>query len=242
MLAFDRDGRLVISTGDGGSGNDPFGNGLDRRSLLGKLLRIDVDAGRPYGIPSNNGFAGDPEARAEVHAIGLRNPWRFSIDRTSGDIYIGDVGQSGWEEVDVLHLGRRAASFGWSDMEGPDCVGDRACRPGDHVLPSVAYRHHEADLRHCAVIGGYAYRGVRGTLPQGTYLYGDHCSGVIWSVPVAELAAGTAAPIIAVRLEPAYGQLQSFGEDDGGELYLVTSGGQILHILGAAATSGRSPG
>jgi glucose/arabinose dehydrogenase len=236
MLAFDRGGRLVISTGDGGSGNDPLRNGLDRRSLLGKLLRIDVDAGRPYAVPSDNGFAADPEARAEVHAIGLRNPWRFSVDRASGDLYIGDVGQSGWEEIDVLPLGRRDASFGWSDMEGPDCLADRACRPGDHLPPAVAYRHREADLEHCGVIGGYAYRGASGTLPQGTYLYGDHCSGVIWSVPVVELAAGTAVPSIAGRLAPAYGRLQSFGEDDDGELYLITSGGTILHVLGSAAT------
>ena len=190
MLAFDQDGKLIIGTGDGGSGNDPHGHGLDGWSLLGKLLRLDVDRGWPYVIPADNGFAGDPDARAEIHAIGLRNPWRFSIDRASGDLYIGDVGQSAWEEIDVLPHGTRGASFGWSDMEGPGCLGDRPCDPADHIAPAIAYPHVAGEQAHCAVIGGYAYRGSRATLPQGTYLYGDYCSGTVWAVPVADLLAG----------------------------------------------------
>ena len=205
MLAFDSDGMLVISTGDGGSGNDPHGHGLDRWSLLGKLLRLDVDRGWPYVIPADNGFAGDPDSRAEIHAIGLRNPWRFSIDRASGDIYIGDVGQSAWEEIDVLPHGTRGASFGWSDMEGPGCLGDRPCDPAAHIAPAIAYPHVAGDGVHCAVIGGYAYRGSRATLPQGTYLYGDYCSGTIWAVPVAELLAGDAAPVVVGRVDPGLG-------------------------------------
>ena len=235
MLAFDQDGKLVIGTGDGGSGNDPHGHGLDRWSLLGKLLRLDVDHGWPYVIPADNGFAGDPDARAEIHAIGLRNPWRFSIDRVSGDIYIGDVGQSAWEEIDVLPHATRAASFGWSDMEGPGCLGDRACDPATHIAPAIAYPHVAGDGAYCAVIGGYAYRGDRATLPQGTYLYGDYCSGTIWAVPVADLLAGDAAPIVVGRVDPSLGQLQSFGEDDEGELYVVTNGGHILQVTTAAA-------
>lgn len=230
MLAFDHDGRLLIGIGDGGSGNDPEGHGLDRSSLLGKLLRIDVDSGWPYAIPPDNGFAGDPGARGELHAIGLRNPWRFSIDRVSGDLYIGDVGQASWEEVDVLRPGSREASFGWSDMEGPDCVGEPACDPAAHRAPALAYRHSDGDIGHCAVIGGYAYRGARGSLPEGTYLYGDYCSGTVWALPAADLVTGRASPIIAGQLDSSFGQLVSFGEDDAGELYLVSSSGYILRI------------
>ena len=234
MLAFDLDGMLLIGVGDGGSGDDPQRHGLDRRSLLGKLLRIDVDVGWPYAIPADNGFGADPSARAEIHAIGLRNPWRFSVDRVSGDVYIGDVGQSGWEEVDLLPRGSREASFGWSDMEGPGCLGDRPCDPAAHRPPVVAYRH-DGELGHCSIIGGYAYRGSAGTLPPGTYLYGDYCSGVIWAVPVEQLVAGTAEPAIVGRVDPAYGQLVSFGEDDAGEIYVVTSGGAVLRIGGVTA-------
>ena len=235
MLAFDPDGRLVISTGDGGSGNDPHGHGLDRWSLLGKLLRLDVDQGWPYVIPADNGFAGDLDSRAEIHAIGLRNPWRFSIDRLSGDIYIGDVGQSAWEEIDVLPYGTRGASFGWSDMEGPGCLGDRPCDPAAHIAPAIAYPHVAGDGAHCAVIGGYAYRGSGATLPQGTYLYGDYCSGTIWAVPIADLLAGDATPVGVGRVDPGLGQLQSFGEDDEGELYVVTNGGHVLKVTPPAS-------
>ena len=230
MIAFDPHGMLLIGSGDGGTGNDPLGHGLDRSSLLGKLLRIDVDRGWPYAIPPDNGFAGDPGARAELHAIGLRNPWRFSIDRASGDLYIGDVGQSGWEEVDVLTPGSRQTSFGWSDMEGPDCLADRACDPEAHTAAALAYQHRDGDGGHCAIVGGYAYRGGRGSLPEGTYLYGDYCSGTIWAVPAADLAAGVAATSVVGRLDPAFGRLVSFGEDDAGELYLVSSGGDILRL------------
>ena len=113
----------------------PTATALDRASLLGKLLRLDVDRGWPYATPLDNGFAEDREARPEVHAIGLRNPWRFSVDRESGDLYIGDVGQGDWEEIDVLPRGTRAASFGWTEMEGPDCFYGRDCDPTAHTSP-----------------------------------------------------------------------------------------------------------
>ena len=193
MLAFDHDGMLVAAIGDGGSGNDPLGNGQDPASLLGALLRLDVDRGWPYAIPPDNGFAGDPAARSEVHAIGLRNPWRFSVDRLTGDLYIGDVGQGDWEEIDVLRTGTRRASFGWSEMEGRECFYGRPCDPADHILPAVAYPHVDGDIGHCSVIGGYAYRGSAGSLPDGTYLYADYCSGTIWGVPVEPVAGGRCA-------------------------------------------------
>ena len=230
MLAFDDDGMLLVSVGDGGHADDPYDNGQDRASLLGKLLRLDVDRGWPYATPLDNGFAEDPRARAEVHAIGLRNPWRFSVDREGGDIYIGDVGQREWEEVNVLPAGAREASFGWSDMEGRDCFMDRDCDPSEHILPAVAYPHVDGDSGHCGIIGGYAYRGDAGTLPDGTYLYADYCSGTIWGVPAQQLRADTAAPAVVGYVPSDLGQVQSFGEDDAGELYLLTSEGQVLGI------------
>ena len=232
MLAFDHDGMLVAAIGDGGSGNDPLGNGQDPASLLGALLRLDVDRGWPYAIPPDNGFAGDPAARSEVHAIGLRNPWRFSVDRLTGDLYIGDVGQGDWEEIDVLRPGTRRASFGWSVMEGRECFYGRPCDPADHIPPAVAYPHVDGDVGHCSVIGGYAYRGSAGSLPDGTYLYADYCSGTIWGVPAGQLLAGDAQPQVVGQVPAEMGLVTSFGEDDDGELYLVTDAGYVLAIDG----------
>ncbi len=230
MLAFDQQGMLIVSTGDGGSAGDPLGNGQDRASLLGKLLRLDIDRGWPYAIPMDNGFADDPEARPELHAIGLRNPWRFSVDRETNDIYIGDVGQGHWEEVDILRPDTPSPSFGWSQMEGRDCFGNDPCDPDAHILPAVAYPHADGDTAHCSIIGGYAYRGEAGSLPDGTYLYADYCSGTIWGVPAEQLSQGDARPAIVGQVPADMGRAVSFGEDDAGELYLLTSGGDVLAI------------
>lgn len=230
MLAFDDEGMLLVGSGDGGAAWDPHDQGQDPASLLGKLLRIDVDGGWPYAIPDDNGFLGVPGARGEVHAMGLRNPWRFSIDTSSGDIYIGDVGQDSWEEIDVLQWGEREVSFGWSDVDGETCLLSEPCDDADYRAPSILYSHVDGDVGHCGVVGGYAYRGVAGTLPQGTYLYADYCSGTIWAVPVEQLLADTAVPTVVGRLDPAFGLVQSFGEDDAGELYLLTSDGAVLRI------------
>ncbi len=230
MLAFDHEGMLLAAIGDGGSANDPLGNGQDRASLLGKLLRLDVDHGWPYATPADNGFADDPAARAEIQAIGLRDPWRFSLDRETGHAYIGDAGQSQWEEIDVLAPGAREASFGWSVMEGEGCVAGHECVPGDHIAPAVAYAHEDGETGHCAVVGGYAYRGAAGSLPAGTYLYADHCSGTIWAVPAEQLQAGAATPAVVGRVPTELGQPRSFGVDDAGELYLVTTGGYVMGL------------
>ena len=237
MLAFDREGMLLVGIGDGSTGNDPAGNALDRASLLGKLLRLDVDHGYPYATPPDNGFVDDRSARREVHAIGLRNPWRFSVDRELGDVYIGDVGQADWEEIDVLPNGAREASFGWADMEGNECFYGRDCDPEAHIAPAVAYPHVDGDTGHCAVVGGYAYRGEAGTLPAGTYLYADYCSGTIWGLPVEQLLADDAAPAVVGQVPTDLGLPVSFGEDDGGELYLVTNAGYVLHLTGTATAA-----
>jgi glucose/arabinose dehydrogenase len=233
MLAFDAEGMLVAGVGDGSTGNDPDGAGQDRASLLGTLLRLDVDRGFPYGVPPDNGFAGDREARGEIHAIGLRNPWRFSVDPDTGHIYVGDVGQGEWEEIDVLAPDMREPSFGWSVMEGPDCFYGRDCDPAQHIAPVVAYPHVDGEVGHCGVVGGYAYRGQADTLPPGAYLYADHCSGTVWAVPAEQLRAGEASPAVVGQVPAELGQVQSFGEDDAGELYLLTNSGNVLAI-GAA--------
>jgi glucose/arabinose dehydrogenase len=229
MLAFDRDGMLLAGIGDGGHADDPQKNGQDRASLLGKLLRLDVDRGWPYATPEDNGFSDDARAKPEIHAVGLRNPWRFSVDRESGDVYIGDVGQREWEEINVLPPGAREASFGWSEMEGRECFGGD-CQTEAHIDPAVTYPHVEGEAGPCAVIGGYAYRGVAGSLPDGTYLYADYCSDSVWAVAAEQLRADKAAPAVVGQVPPEYGQTASFGEDDAGELYLLTDAGYVLRI------------
>ena len=231
MIAFDTEGMLLAGIGDGTTGNDQADVGLDPSSLLGALLRLDVDRGFPYGTPPDNGFAAVPGARAEVHAIGLRNPWRFSVDRATGDVYIGDVGQMSWEEINVLAPGTRAASFGWSDLEGAGCFQDRDCDPEAHLAPAVAYPHVDGETGHCSVIGGHVYRGRAGTLEAGSYLFADYCSGTLWSAPASELSAGAAEPVRIGAVPLEYGQVTSFGEDDAGELYLLTSGGYVLQVV-----------
>ncbi|HSM34405.1 MAG TPA: PQQ-dependent sugar dehydrogenase [Anaerolineae bacterium] len=233
MLAFDHDGMLLVSMSDGGAADDPAGHGQDRASLLGKLLRLDVDRGWPYASPPDNGFADDPAAKPELHAIGLRDAWRFSVDRETGDLYIADAGQAEWEEVNVLPRGARRASFGWSEMEGPDCVTGRDCQADTHILPVVAYRRGDDGEAPCGVIGGFAYRGVAGSLPAGTYLYADRCSRAIWAVPATQLLAGRAQPAIVGEVPSGLGRPVSFGQDDAGELYLLTSAGHVLAISAA---------
>lgn len=235
MLAFDTEGMLLAGIGDGSTGNDPAGNGQDKASLLSTLLRLDVDRGVPYGIPPDNGFAAAHGARAEIHAVGLRNPWRFSVDGETGHIYIGDVGQGDWEEIDVLAPGTRESSFGWSVMEGNDCFYGRACDPADHIAPAIVYPHIDGDVGHCGVVGGYVYRGEAGTLPEDAYLFADFCSGTIWAVRGSELRDGRAEPVVAGHVAAELGQPQSFGTDDDGELYLVTNRGYVLG-LGADLT------
>jgi glucose/arabinose dehydrogenase len=230
MLGFDAEGMLVAGIGDGSTGNDPDGAGQDRASLLATLLRLDVDRGFPYGAPPDNGFADDREARAEIHAIGLRNPWRFSVDDETGHIYIGDVGQGGWEEINVLAPDTREPSFGWSVMEGADCFYGRDCDPSQHIEPVIAYPHADGEVGHCSVVGGYVYRGQASTLPAGTYLYADHCSGTVWAVPAEQLRAGNASPTVVGKVPAESGQVQSFGRDGAGELYLLTNSGNVLEI------------
>jgi glucose/arabinose dehydrogenase len=176
-MAFGPDGLLYIATGDGGSAGDPRGNGQRLDTLLGKILRIDVNGGEPYAVPGDNPFAAGG-GRAEIWAYGLRNPWRFSFDRLTGDLYIGDVGQGDWEEIDFLPAGSPGgANFGWNLREGLHAyAGDLA--PG-MIEPVAEYGHAQGG---CSVSGGVVVRSPSLADWQGVYLYGDYCSGLIWGL------------------------------------------------------------
>jgi glucose/arabinose dehydrogenase len=227
MLAFDAEGMLLIGTGDGGGAGDPHKNGQDVTQPLGKLLRIDVDGGNPYGLPVNDaeGRLG-PDALPEIRATGLRNPWRYSVDRATGDVFIGDVGQGEWEEVDVLPAGVGGLNFGWSIMEGPACFGATECDQTGLTPPVASYSHSSG--AGCTIIGGYVYRGAAFPALTGAYLVGDYCQGTIWALPAAEAVATGTAPVEQVA--SLDGQLVSFGQDDAGELYAVDLSGRILRL------------
>ena len=226
MIAFDAAGMLLIGTGDGGAGGDPLGAGQDPGTLLGKLLRIDIDSGDPYGIPADNGFVESETHRPEIHALGLRNPWRFSVDPVGGHVYIGDVGQGEWEEISLLPNGTGGLNFGWNEVEGPECYeGD--CDLDAFTPPVLSYDHGEG----CSVTGGYVYRGSAQPAMAGVYLFGDFCSGTIWAADADDMLTGTAS---AVPVHDFDGRLASFGADSAGELFAVDRGGRIFRIVANA--------
>lgn len=212
-LAFGPDGYLYLGLGDGGSQGDPHKNGQNTNALLGKILRIDVNNGDPYAIPFDNPFGN------EVWAYGLRNPWRISFDRSRGDLWIGDVGQGAWEEIDYLPAGSQGgANFGWSIMEGNHGY-DGGAQPGLR-LPVVEYSHDFG----CSVTGGYVYRGAMSEW-NGVYLYGDYCTGFIWG---AYLSNGNLQNQLLFRSGV---KITSFGQDEAGELYLASDNGNIYLLV-----------
>jgi glucose/arabinose dehydrogenase len=222
-LGFGPDGYLYISTGDGGGAGDTFGNGQNPNSLLAKILRIDVDHGDPYAIPPSNPWAnggGVPEA----FIWGLRNPWRASFD--GNNLYIGDVGQGTWEEIDVIPLADAGANLGWSIMEGAHCFGAQNCSPpANYAAPIYEYSHREG----CSVAGGYVYRGAAIPSLRGQYVFGDYCEGFVRSLRYAN---GEATNV--TDLSTAIGnveQILSFGTDSRGEIYITSSNGRIYKIV-----------
>jgi glucose/arabinose dehydrogenase len=225
-LAFGPDGMLYIGFGDGGSGGDPENRAQNTSTLLGKLLRIDVRGakkGAPYAVPADNPkLTGD--AKPEIWALGLRNPWRFSFDRANGDLYIGDVGQNAIEEVDYLPAGQSGANFGWKLREG-DAAYDGGEKSADMIDPVAVYPHAEG----CSVIGGFVYRG--GAIPSltGAYVFGDYCNGSVWKIQRGADGGWTKAD----KILESGAQISSFGEDLSGELYLVDHNGTV-HIIVAA--------
>ncbi|HEX9574073.1 MAG TPA: PQQ-dependent sugar dehydrogenase [Myxococcales bacterium] len=218
-VVFGPDGLLYLGLGDGGSGGDPLGNAQNTFRLLGKLLRIDVDSGTPYAIPPSNPFAAGG-GLPEVYAFGLRNPWRFSFDRATGALWVGDVGQDTWEEVDVVEAG---VNYGWNHREGTHCYppGMSSCA-GQFRDPVVEYSHAEG----ASITGGYVYRGAAVPQLAGNYVYGDFGSGRIWAVP----ATGPYTPVQVGQGNA----ISSFGEDAQGELYVVDLvGGQVSKLVAA---------
>ena len=225
-LVFGPDGYLWIGTGDGGAANDRFGNGQNPQTRLAKMLRIDVtsDPSKPYLIPPDNpSLSQHWQVLPEIWAVGLRNPWRYSFDRATGDLWIGDVGQNQIEEIDVVRAGSRGGlNFGWSIMEGPSCFQSANCDQNGLVLPVASYEH---GVDGCSVTGGYVYRGKQWPSLAGVYLYGDYCSGRIWGLD----AANPGQPKLLFEAGPG---LSSFGEDEGGEVYITDlANGTVRRIV-----------
>lgn len=230
MIAFGPDGYLYYGLGDGGSGGDPQGNGQNLSTLLGTIMRLDVlrdgnmSATKPYGIPDDNPFVGRADARPEIWAWGLRNPWRFSFDGQTGDLWIGDVGQSAWEEIDFQPADSVGGeNYGWNLLEGTHPYPpDGAMPAGDFTAPIVEYDRDAGK----SVTGGYVYRGTAIPGLAGTYLYGDFVDGRIWALVRAE-----DGKVENRLLAQTHFQIASFGEDDLGELYVVDFAGAVYRLV-----------
>jgi glucose/arabinose dehydrogenase len=228
QLQFGPDGMLYAGLGDGGGGGDPDGNGQDRHALLGKILRLNVDGASGYTIPATNPFATDTSAAHEIWALGVRNPWRFSFDRQTGDLYIGDVGQGAWEEVDVQPAASAGGvNYGWNVMEGQHCYppGTTGCNQSGLTLPVLEYDHPTG----CSITGGYVYRGARVPLLSGQYLYADYCTHFVRSF-VYSAGQATSLRNWTPQLDPG-GNISSFAQDQRGELYIMTLGGSLYRIV-----------
>ncbi|WP_328808247.1 PQQ-dependent sugar dehydrogenase [Nonomuraea antri] len=218
QLAFGPDGYLYIAFGDGGSAGDPNGNGQNLGTLLGKILRIDP-RGKPYQVPDDNPFAGERGAKKEIWAYGLRNPWRFGFDRESGDLWIGDVGQNAWEEVDHQPASSKGGeNYGWNLREGTERY--RGERGRGLTEPVITYPLNEGG--NCSVIAGYVYRGEKIPWLRGRFLYGDFCAGWVKATPAERPDDGAEVG----RVE----QLSSFGQGHDGELYALSLRGPIYRI------------
>ncbi len=223
-LAFGPDGYLYVALGDGGSGGDPNGNGQNPQALLGKILRLDVDAGDPYGIPADNPYLNNPDLAPEVWAWGLRNPWRYSFDRATGDLYIADVGQNLWEEVNFQSADSPGGeNYGWNIMEATHPYSG-APIADSLVLPFTEYSHDQG----CSITGGYVYRGAALPDLQGVYFFGDWCTGRIWSS--YRDVAGDWHTNEFMQMPRLF---SSFGEDENGELYVVDYNGVVLRLEAA---------
>lgn len=220
QIAFGPDGFLYIGVGDGGSGGDPHRHAQRLDTLLGKILRIDVDAGVPYEIPADNPFVGVAGARGEIWAYGLRNPWRFSFDSRTRRLFAGDVGQGDWEEVDLITKG---GNFGWNLMEGNHCYpGDTPCQPDGLVPPIAEYGRSEGH----SVTGGYVYRGKAIPALRRTYVFGDFGSGQIWGLKKAGSGAWTRTPLLTTGFP-----ISAFGRNRAGEILILDWSGGAVHQL-----------
>ena len=220
QINFGPDGYLYIGMGDGGSGGDPFNHGQDLATLLGSLLRIDVDGGTPYAVPADNPFVNTAGAEPEIWAYGLRNPWRFSFDRLDGRLFLADVGQNEIEEVDLIE---RGGNYGWKIMEGSECYSpSQNCNQTGLILPIAEYTHDEGT----SVTGGYLYRGESIRDLYGKYIFGDYGSGRVWVLTEQSNGSWNRTEVLQSGLF-----ISSFGEDEEGELYLVAITGAVYRIL-----------
>lgn len=226
QMAFDNQGYLLISSGDGGSGGDPHENGQNQTNLLGKILRIDVDRsenGLAYAIPADNPFVGQNNIAKEIWAYGLRNPWRFSVDTVTGDLWMGDVGQGAWEEINLV---TRGGNYGWGDMEGDFCYSGRpGCSTANKIKPLYSISHNTGA---CSVIGGYVYRGTAFPAAYGRYFYTDYCETTVRSL--IRQANGN---LTHTAYNQAVADLVSFAEDNHRELYAIgrgSAGQQIVRM------------
>jgi glucose/arabinose dehydrogenase len=213
-LAFGPDGYLYVAFGDGGGAADQYGHGQNLRTFLGAMLRLDVDGEMPYSVPPSSPFVGDGAVRDEIWAVGLRNPWRYTFDRLTGDLYIADVGQNRFEEVNVQPADSRGGeNYGWPIMEGLHCFPeDRSCDKAGLTLPVAEYDHSQG----CSITGGYVYRGQEFPQLYGIYLFADYCSGTIWGMGRGSDGRWQTAAVAQTGFNPT-----AFGEDESGEIYVV---------------------
>ena len=228
LAMFGPDGMLYLGLGDGGGGGDPDLNGQDENTLLGALLRIDVNSGDPYGIPAGNPFIGRNDARPEIWATGLRNPWRFAFDAQGGNLYIADVGQGELEEVNVVGATRAGVNYGWNIMEGTSCYNASTCNKQGLELPVLEYRHLG---NACSVTGGFVYRGTAIPEIAGHYFYGDYCAGFVKSF---KFQNGSATEERTWEFGNI-GNVLSFGQDSAGELYITSGNGTVYRIAKSAS-------
>ena len=227
QVVFGPDGFLYLGLGDGGASNDPEGRAQSLSDLLGSILRVDVQSGTSYTVPPDNPFVGLAGVQPEVWSYGLRNPWRFSFDRANGDLYIADVGQGRYEEVDVAPASAgsgKGINYGWNIMEGSHCLSGGECNQAGLTLPDFEYGHDQG----CSITGGYVYRGAAVPSLQGLYFYGDYCQGWVRSF---RYASGSATEVTDWPTLRPGGPVLSFGEDAAGELYVLSSSGAFKVIF-----------
>lgn len=229
LLAFGPDGYLYAGTGDGGGSGDPNNNAQNLDSLLGKLLRLNVDTpvAPLYLVPPDNPYVGQDGKRGEIWAYGLRNPWRFAFDAATGSLYIADVGEGAKEEVDVVATSLKPANYGWKIMEGTSCYNAATCTQAGLVLPVFEYDHGANNANGCAITGGFVYRGK--ALPElaGRYLYSDYCKGFLKSFLYANGALSEAKDWAIGDI----GRVPAFGQDAAGELYMLNEAGKVYQIV-----------
>lgn len=235
LVAFGTDGFLYMATDDGGGAGDPLGNARNLGSLLGKVLRIDVNGAtiaRRYTIPPSNPFVGQAGRRGEIWAYGLRNPWRFAFDSTG--LYIADVGQGRREEVNIAPLALGGQNYGWNIMEGTLCFNASSCNQTGLTLPAFDYDHGQNRVNGCSITGGYVYRGTAIPELAGRYFYSDYCGGYLKSF----LSGGSSVSEHTTWTIPDIGQVLSFGRDAAGELYMVGADGRIHKIVRNSTPTG----